>query len=838
MRFKTEVKLRKRIFFIIILALISVFALGCKNSTEAEYGVNLINGGDFEDDLYEFWDKDLWFSVEGFTDINVAAEGGNHVLRIQSIELNDAKMKQTVQVEEKQIYKLSGYIKAENASDGTGANLSFENMFYYTDALFDTDGEYQYVELYGKTAKGQTELTVFARLGGYSNESMGIAYFDDIRLEKVEEAPEGTLVYNLEETKPAKTQVENEDKVKFAGMMSLIAVLFIIIFVFVKQSLDYGDMLKKDNDDNLYAVIFGIILLIGFLVRVILAYAVAGYPNDIACWIGWSSAAADKGIAGLYDGEVFIDYPPGYMYILYVVGWINKIPFLAQSTAAIVKLPPILADIGMAILIYKLAKSKLSNKAAIVLGTLYYFSPAIITDSAAWGQIDSLLALMVAGYLIFLNRRNFIAAGVLLGTGVLIKTQMILFAPVYVLAWIYYIKEQDIKKASAKASIGVGAGIGAFLLISSPLIFKYGLKYIIDLYINILSSYSSVSLNACNIWPLLGGMWEKVETSFLGLTYNFWGYAGMILAVVIFFAAAIKDKNHKNIFFHAALLITGIFMLSGKMHERYMYPAMALLLISYMYTKDRRPFTLFGIFSITQFANISLVLANQYIFGFGLGQFFTSMASAQSLGEWLANFDMNLWTMGISLTALAGYIYMIYVSFKPVDQKRQDHIDNIVKEERAESLEISKKKTFDEINDGKYPGLFKSLKKKDYIFMGVITAVYAVIAFINLGNAYGPETMWNVNTSEQEVIVDFGADVEIASIMFFRAQGTNGAYFTVDFAETNSEDEYSTSYYYRIGEEEDLSGLRDQIIEENDMTWDNPAIMFSNYPAIFKWYTM
>ena len=69
--------------------------------------------------------------------------------------------------------------------------------------------------------------------------------------------------------------------------------------------------------------------------------------------------------------------------------------------------------------------------------------------------------------------------------------------------------------------------------------------------------------------------------------------------------------------------------------------------------------------------------------------------------------------------------------------------------------ENKSQKIVDEINGEKYEGLFKSLYKRDYMFMGIITAVYAVIAFIHLGNAYGPETMWNANSTGEEVIVDF-----------------------------------------------------------------------------------
>ena len=851
--------MKRRVFFVILIIVLMMLSLaGCSKETAEEYGVNLLKDGDFENDLYDNWDKDVWVKIDGYSGFDIVNEDGNNVLRINSNELNDAKMKQTVKVEEKQTYRLSGYIKADEVTAGSGANLSFENMFFYTAEQYNTNGQYVYVELYGKTVKDQDTLTVFVRLGGYSSESKGTAYFDNIKLEKIENAPDGAIVYQLEETKPQKTttKIEDEDKVKFSGWMVIISILFIIAFALIKQSLDYGNGLEKDRDGKLNLYMFGLIMFIGLLIRAILAVSVAGYPNDIGCWIGWSSVSADKGIIGLYDGQTFIDYPPGYMYILYIIGLINKIPGLAGQAAAIVKIPPILADAAMAVVIYKLANDKISNRAALLLSSLYFMSPAIITDSAAWGQIDSLLTLMVLGYVIYLNKRKFVAAGILLGTGVLIKPQMGLFVFVYIAALIYYFIEYKPRnkkgdliegfdailskggKTLVELIKGTAAGVGAFVIISLPLIIKYGFMFMVDMFVDILSSYSSVSLNACNIWPLLGGMWEKVDTPLWGATYSFWGGVGFVIAVIIFFIAALKDKNRKNLLFHAALLITGLFMLAGKMHERYMYPAMALLLVSYIYTKNRKHMALFGIFTVTQFANTSLVLANQYMFGIKLSDLLGSMKGMTSLSAWFAQYNMNLWTTVISFTALAGFIYMLYVGLKPVDEDRQKHIEEIIRTDREISRKNKKNRITDRIKSAEYEGLFKSLSKKDYIFMFVITLIYSVIAFINLGNNYGPETMWNVNSSNQEVVVDFGQQVDIDKVMFFRAQGTNGANFTISFSDTNEEDDFYTSYFYKIDEEDRLEDLRDELVEEYDIVGENLVIKFSNYPAIFKWYTM
>ena len=56
---------------------------------------------------------------------------------------------------------------------------------------------------------------------------------------------------------------------------------------------------------------------------------------------------------------MFHDYPPGYMYVLYIVGAIEKLfGFSDGAQYALVKLPAIVCDILAGVLIYKVAKKK------------------------------------------------------------------------------------------------------------------------------------------------------------------------------------------------------------------------------------------------------------------------------------------------------------------------------------------------------------------------------------------------------------------------------------------------------------------------------------------------
>ena len=49
--------------------------------------------------------------------------------------------------------------------------------------------------LYARTGPEQTKFRLFVRLGGYSGEAQGEAYFDDISVTRIEAAPAGAAVF-------------------------------------------------------------------------------------------------------------------------------------------------------------------------------------------------------------------------------------------------------------------------------------------------------------------------------------------------------------------------------------------------------------------------------------------------------------------------------------------------------------------------------------------------------------------------------------------------------------------------------------------------------------------
>ena len=84
----------------------------------------------------------------------------------------------------------------------------------------------------------------------------------------------------------------------------------------------------------------------------------------------------------------FIDYPPFNVYLFWAFGSFGKA--VGISTANIVKLIPNVFDLATAVLIYVFVRKQASFKSALLATGLYTFNPAVIYNTAIWGQYDAI----------------------------------------------------------------------------------------------------------------------------------------------------------------------------------------------------------------------------------------------------------------------------------------------------------------------------------------------------------------------------------------------------------------------------------------------------------------
>lgn len=336
-------------------------------------------------------------------------------------------------------------------------------------------------------------------------------------------------------------------------------------------------------------------------VRLILAALVYGYPADMGCFSGWSEHLVKVGFSRFYSGEIFADYPPGYMYPLFLIGVLRNalhIPFHSGVHLILVKLPALLADMVLAYFLYRVGENRVGHRAGFYLALAFAFSPAVILNSALWGQIDSffMIPLAVGVFLLAEGKIEWSVLGWMLAF--LMKPQALFFAPL----WIFVLLERKDVGVFLRSAL---TGFLTFVLLSLPF---SGPMTVLRIYRGTIGSYPYATLNAFNLMALLGGNWMPDETKFLFLSYRYWGYVGILVTVLwsAFFFFRVRGKE--RVYATASFLAVSVFFLAPRMHERYLFPALLFILLWYVFEPKRAMLFLYAGFSVTFFVNVGLVL--------------------------------------------------------------------------------------------------------------------------------------------------------------------------------------------------------------------------------------
>lgn len=157
------------------------------------------------------------------TQFSIVSDGfSGNALKIDSSSINDARVYRKIRVKANSVYEVSVMIKTENVESGAGANISGYNCTGISSGQFGTSDGWIKKTVYLKTGEGQTSVELSLGLGGYSAESSGTAYFDELTVKKVDAAPEGGELLTLIDRKAQKADndVSIWFKLLFAVVMS------------------------------------------------------------------------------------------------------------------------------------------------------------------------------------------------------------------------------------------------------------------------------------------------------------------------------------------------------------------------------------------------------------------------------------------------------------------------------------------------------------------------------------------------------------------------------------------------------------------------------------------
>ncbi len=344
------------------------------------------------------------------------------------------------------------------------------------------------------------------------------------------------------------------------------------------------------------------------LLRMLFACTYRGFETDTACFFSWANMLWENGLSGFYSPDYFCDYPPGYLYVLWLSGGLMKlfsIDNLSGAALLVLKMPAILCDMAAGYLAYRYACKFFQEKTALLLAGCYLFHPAVLVNSSLWGQIDAVFTLMIILTCMLLTSGKHIPAYFIYALGILIKPQSLMFAPLILCALAeYIIRNKSVKRAVLNLTAGLSAIVMIFLL-SLP----FGLHKVAAQYLDTISSYPYAAVNAFNVWGLFGQNWISQDTKKGILTYAQIGaFCIVIMTLCAFLLFCFLKKRADRFFLTGAFLVVSMFLFSVRMHERYMFPVMLLLLFAFIHNQEKIYQIHYWLLSICHFCNVYFVL--------------------------------------------------------------------------------------------------------------------------------------------------------------------------------------------------------------------------------------
>ncbi len=325
---------------------------------------------------------------------------------------------------------------------------------------------------------------------------------------------------------------------------------------------------------------------------------------DLGNHLDWGIKFWEVGPKAFYENLFWrvswANQPPGTVYlfaflrkiyeiIFAVFWWLNlKVPVFPSGVIpllenklyiALVKLPAVLADFGIASLIYRFVGELKNKKLGQIAALVFLFNPVVWYNSALWGQTDAIISFfaMLSFYLLW--KKRFFWSVLSFFASFYFKGSLLIFLPIFL---IYFLKAE---LAWWKKIV---------YLIVQPVIFAYlswpfvrwmtPLPWLYHLYKDRIFGHQGnmLTANAFNLWALLFGIdFSRDDLGlFLNLTFNKWGMliSGLLILPALL-KLVLKKIDIKIVFGSLVLISFASFVFLTNMHERYLYPAIPYLTI-------------------------------------------------------------------------------------------------------------------------------------------------------------------------------------------------------------------------------------------------------------------
>jgi Gpi18-like mannosyltransferase len=295
-----------------------------------------------------------------------------------------------------------------------------------------------------------------------------------------------------------------------------------------------------------------------------------GYPGDVALFVDWGERIARLGPGSFYQPGYFADYPPAFLYVL----WLLAAFFDGEALRLAIKSISIPADVTIALISATLVWRHGSPGGGVLAAALWSFAPGAVIAGPYWGQVDAVGTLVVLLALVATASKRWIAGGALAGLAAVLKFQyglalVVVVATAAIEAW---------RTRSPRPLLAVPVAAVVALAVSLP--FRQGPLELWRLLRSAGEEYPFTSLYAFNVWAVSPGFWKDDDPYVV--------IGGLLLGAAVLGACAPLwwRRDTATLLGAAAIATLAFYFLPTRAHERYLFPAIALL-VPFAAARDR-----------------------------------------------------------------------------------------------------------------------------------------------------------------------------------------------------------------------------------------------------------
>lgn len=388
-----------------------------------------------------------------------------------------------------------------------------------------------------------------------------------------------------------------------------------------------------------------LLLAVSVAVR-IAALQVEGHNGDVRVTAGWAERMAEVGPWRFYEGSGSIY--PALLYPLWALG--SDLDGEALHLA--IKGLSIPFDVALGIALWALMRRRSGEKTALGVSALYLLNPATILAGPVWGQVDSAGTLPYLAALVALGARQFGLAGALAVLATMVKPQFgLVVLPVLAVA------AMRARALAARDPLlrAVAGMAGTYVVLAAPLAL-HPIRYL-GLLGDTAVRQPMTSLNAFNPWGLLVGF-ELPDGPYVGI-----GTALLLAGVVGSLAGLRRRPDLAVVLAVGAALVLAFYFLPTRVHERYLFPAVALL----------APFALAGWRELVSYVALSLSFAASLLYAlhettpFNLPEPWATAITS----------DPGVWAIGLVLIGSGvAWAWLLVVRRPRLPRQRRPHLDH------------------------------------------------------------------------------------------------------------------------------------------------------------------